>query len=110
MIRHPSGLFAYTDKVNELENRFSLHWLLDYIAANLKRVRKRISGTQEWVFSLDTQHRAKIDVYSRSKTFPYRRRLEFTFTFTVLDYTGPPLTFFLEDDVLFTEGEPDVEI
>ena len=112
MLRHPSRAFAYTAKVNDIERRFGIYWLLDFIAANQKRVRKKIPKAQEWVFSLDEKHRAKLQVFSRtsSPTFPYRRKLEFTFKFTVLDYTGPPLTLFLEDGVLFTEGEPDVEI
>jgi hypothetical protein len=112
MLWHPSRQFSMTAKVNEIESLYGLFWLLDFIAANQKRVRKRIHGIQEWVFTLDAKHRATLKVFARTRapTFPYRRTLHFTFKFTVLDYTGPPITFFLENGVLFTEGEPDADL
>jgi hypothetical protein len=110
MFRHPSGLFAITVRVNDLENQFGLFWLIDFIAANQKRVRKRIKHGQEWRFALNRKRQGVLEVFSRSRTWPYRRKHHFTFNFTVIDYTGPPLTLYLEDEVLFTEGEPDADL
>jgi hypothetical protein len=105
-----AGAISYTLAVNTLLQKLGLHWLIDYIAANQKRVRKTITGTQEWAFSLDAKHRGVLKVYSVGRAFPYRRKLHFTLKFTVIDYTGPPVTLYLEDGVLLTEEERDAEI
>lgn len=105
-----AGAISYTVTVNALLEKLGLKWLIEYVAANQKRVRKLIAGTQEWAFSLDAKHRAVMKVYSVGHAFPYRRKLHFTFKFTVIDYTGPPVTLYLEDGVLLTEEERDVQV
>lgn len=105
-----AGGISYTVAVDALLRKLGLHWLIDYIAANQKRVKKHITGTQQWVFKLDTKHRGVLNCFHLTNTFPYRRKRFITFRFTVIDYTGPPVTLYLEDGVLLTEEERDVQV
>lgn len=49
--RHSSGLFSYTDAVNEICRRQGLYAWLDFIASQQKRIKKdaRFKVFQRWV-------------------------------------------------------------
>jgi len=105
-----SGSIQYTFVLHQYAEQLGLLWLIEYIAANQKRVKSEIPGLQEWVFSLDTKHRGVLKVFSRGVAFRLHRKLHFTFKFTVLDYTGPPVTLVLEKGVLMTQEEFDAQV
>jgi len=98
--------FAYSEALENTLLKAGLHWLLDFIAANQKRVRKRIQRTQEWVFSFDDQHRGVLNVFALHP----RKTHHFTFNFTITPYHGEPVHLFLDEGMLLTKEERDASL
>lgn len=107
MFRHHSGAFAYTVGVSGICNRHGLHWLLDFIVAHQKRIRKdqRFKGGQRWVHEVQLR-RATLYCYpldSDEEPFVFPQRL-------YSEVTEPVITLYLEDDMLRTEEERNAQV
>lgn len=107
MFKHHSGAFAYTVGVNGVCIAHGLHWLLDFIVAQQKRIRKdrRFREGQRWVHEVRFR-RATVFCYpldSDDDPFTFPQRL-------YSEVTVPRITLYLEDDVLRTEEERNAEI
>jgi hypothetical protein len=107
MFRHHSGVFSYTVGVNRVCNAQGLHWLLDFIVAQQKRIRKdqRFREGQRWVHRVQFR-RATLYCYPLATddnplTFPQR---------LYSDVTEPEITLYLEDEALRLEEERDAEV
>lgn len=107
MFPHHSRVFHYTRGVNGVCNEHGLHWLLDFIVAQQKRIRKdqRFKGGQRWVHRVQFR-RATIYVYpldSDDDPLIFPQSLYCT-------VTEPEITFVLEEDVLSTAEERNAQI
>ena len=100
--RHHTGTFSYTTGVNGICIDHGLHWLLDFIAAQQKRIKKqlRFRPGQRWVHKVQFR-RATIYCYPADSDddpliFPQK---------LYSDVTEPEITLWLEEDRLCLSDE-----
>ena len=102
--KHSAGFFSFTRGVNGLTQVHGIYWLLDFIAAHQKRIKKeaRFKQGQRWVHKVQFR-RATVYLYAGDSDdhpliFPQH---------LYCDVTEPEITFYLEGDVLRTKEERD---
>jgi hypothetical protein len=106
LFKESSGTFSYTTGVNGVCQVQGLYWLLDFIAAHQKRIRKKPRfKVQRWVHKVQFR-RATIYCYAGDSDddpliFPQQ---------LYCDVTEPVITLYLENDVLKTKEERDVPL
>lgn len=104
LFRDSSGAFSYTTGVNHEIQVHGLYWLLDFIAAQQKRMKRdpRFKTVQRWVHKVQFR-RATVYLYagdSDEKPLVFPQHL-----YTAV--TEPEITLYLEGDVLRTKEERD---
>ena len=106
LFKESSGSFSYTTAVNGVFQVHGLYWLMDFIAAHQKRIRKKPRFTvQRWVHQVQFR-RATIYCYAGDSDddpliFPQG---------IYSAVTEPEITLYLEDGVLTTKEERDASI
>lgn len=102
-----TGGISYTVRVNGYAQVHGLYWLVDFIAAQQKRIRKdqRFKGGQRWVHRVHLR-RATIYCYPLDSN---EDPLIFPQTF-YSDVLEPEITFYFEDDVLRTKEDADAPL
>jgi hypothetical protein len=107
LFKDSSQSISYTTGVNGVCQVHGIYWLIDFIAAQQKRLRKdrRFRGGQRWVHKVlmrrATLYCYAIDDDENPAVFPQH---------LYSAVTEPEITLYLEEDVLRTEEERDVEI
>ncbi|HEY0141276.1 MAG TPA: hypothetical protein VGF48_10290 [Thermoanaerobaculia bacterium] len=102
-----AGGISYTIRVNGFCQLHGLYWLIDFIAAQQKRIRKdqRFKGGQRWVHRV-SMRRATVYCYALEDdedplVFPQRLYSE---------VVVPEITFYLTDDVVMTKEDRDAPL
>jgi hypothetical protein len=105
LFKHSSGL-SFTRSVNGLTQNHGLYWLLDFIAAQQKRIKKQSRfKVQRWVHKVQFR-RATIYCYAGDSDdepliFPQG---------IYSAVTEPVITLYLEDGVLKTQEDRDAPV
>jgi hypothetical protein len=102
-----AGSLSYTVRVNGYAQLHGLYWLIDFIAAHQKRIRKdqRFREGQRWVHRVYLR-KATVYCYALDNdddplVFPQR---------LYSDAVVPEITFYLMDEVLMTKEDRDAPL